>query len=320
MLRHRRSKSAEERPEEPANAPRVGADLTTARERTGLSIEEMAAQLRIRPEYLEALEQGRIGVLPATAYAVAFLRAYGRALGLDADELVRRFKNEAASVVSRRPKLAFPAPVPRRGVPASAMMMLGLALTVGAYAAWYKLAPSRPAQVQTVEPVPARLASLVSPPPPPPAATPAPAPAVVGQTAPPAAPVPSAASVPATPDQTADLSPGSAAAATPPAPTPPPDRAGDASSTGLALHASADAWVQVRVRNGPVLFSRILHSGETWAIPARTDLLMTTGNAGGTELIKDGVVSSPLGGPGVVRRDLPLDPDSVDALAQAPAR
>lgn len=316
MLRHRKSKSAGERPEETANAPRVGADLVTARQRTGLSIEEMAAQLRIRPEYLEALEQGRIGALPATAYAVAFLRAYGRALGLDADELVRRFKNEAASVVSRRPKLAFPAPVARRGIPASAMMMLGLALTVGAYAAWYKLAPSHPAQVQTVEPVPARLASLVSPPPTvAPAATPGAAPAqtAVAQTAP-TAPMPSVAPAPV--DQAVDLSPGSAAAATPPAQSAPGAEPGDA----LALHASADAWVQVRVRNGPVLLSRILHSGETWAIPDRTDLLMTTGNAGGTELIKDGVVSSPLGGPGVVRRDLPLDPDSVDALAQVPAR
>lgn len=279
----------------------------------------MAARLRIRPEYLEALEQGQIGVLPGTAYAVAFLRAYGRALGLDSDELVRRFKNEAAAVVTTRPKLAFPAPLPRRGVPASAMMMLGLLLTVGAYAAWYKLAPPRPAQVQTVEPVPARLASLASPPPVAPAPV-ASAPTQVAQ-----APAPVVAAPPAAPsqDQMATLSPGSAAAATPPTQAAAADKPADGSEAGLALHASADAWVQVRVRNGPVLLSRILHSGETWAVPARADLLMTTGNAGGTELIKDGVVSGPLGGPGVVRRDLPLDPDSVDALAQAapaPAR
>ncbi len=319
MLRYRRSSSAEERPEEPASAPRVGADLAVARHRTGLSIEEMAARLRIRPEYLEALEQGRIGLLPGTAYAVAFVRAYGRALGLDSDELVRRFKNEAAAVVTTQPKLAFPAPLPRRGVPASAMMMLGVILTIGAYAAWYRLAPQRPAQVQTVEPVPARLASLASPPP----AAPVPAAPAQTQVAQVATSAPAAGAPPGPPsqDQLAALSPGSAAAATPPTQAAAADRPGDAAGAGLALHASADAWVQVRVRNGPVLLSRILHSGETWAIPARADLLMTTGNAGGTELIKDGVVSGPLGGPGVVRRDLPLDPDNIDALAQAaPAR
>ncbi len=77
------------------------------------------------------------------------------------------------------------------------------------------------------------------------------------------------------------------------------------------LRASADIWVQVRDRAGPVLLNRILHPGETWAVPARPNLLLTTGNAGGTDLVVDGVSSAPLGGSGMVRRDLPLDPDLI---------
>ena len=69
--------------------------------------------------------------------------------------------------------------------------------------------------------------------------------------------------------------------------------------------------MQVRDRAGSVLLNRILHPGETWEVPAKSNLLLTTGNAGGTDLLVDGVVSAPLGGNGAVRRDLPLDPDLI---------
>jgi len=46
-------------------------------------------------------------------------------------------------------------------------------------------------------------------------------------------------------------------------------------------------------------------------VPVRSNLLLTTGNAGGTELLVDGVSAPSLGGSGVVRRDLPLDPDLI---------
>ena len=77
------------------------------------------------------------------------------------------------------------------------------------------------------------------------------------------------------------------------------------------LAATADAWVQVRDRGGQVLLNRILHAGETWAVPAQPNLLLTTGNAGGTELVVDGTHRPPLGANGAVRRDLPLDPDLI---------
>jgi cytoskeleton protein RodZ len=99
------------------------------------------------------------------------------------------------------------------------------------------------------------------------------------------------------------VSPTSAAAA--PAMPPPADRA------RIVLRASADAWVQVRDRAGPVLLNRILHPGESWEVPIRPNLLLTTGNAGGTDLLVDGATTASLGGNGVVRRDLPLDADLI---------
>jgi cytoskeleton protein RodZ len=79
----------------------------------------------------------------------------------------------------------------------------------------------------------------------------------------------------------------------------------------IVLRATADAWVQVRDRAGPVLLNRTLHPGETWEVPAKPNLLLTTGNAGGTDIVVDGVATPSLGGSGVVRRDVPLDPDLI---------
>lgn len=118
-----------------------------------------------------------------------------------------------------------------------------------------------------------------------------------------------------------NLSPSSAAAATP-APPPAPAGAGPGGSgepsAGLAVRASADSWIQVRDHSGQVLFSRILHAGESWPVPPGPGLMLTTGNAGGTELVLDGATTSPLGTPGAVRRDLPLDPDAVKSGRLAP--
>ena len=62
----------------------------------------------------------------------------------------------------------------------------------------------------------------------------------------------------------------------------------------ITLRARSDAWVQVRDRSGPVLLNRVMRSGETWAVPAKGQLLLTTGNAGGTELLVDGCVHQPV--------------------------
>lgn len=304
----------------PLAAPRAGADLRAARERLGWPIEDVSAALRIRLPHLEALEEGRIDLLPGNAYAVGFLRTYARALGLDPDEIVRRFKAEA-SEVNRRTELIFPAPMPQRGVPAGAVILLGVVLAIGAYAGWYRLSGEGRLAPETVAPVPARLATLAEQAiPPSPPFTP-PAPVVVA--AMPPAPQAQAQEQPAPP--VPSISPTSAAAApVPPLPVPTPVAQAPATPAPdqprIVLQATADAWMQVRDRNGGVLLNRVLHSGETWPVPPRPNLVLTTGNAGGTELLVDGVITPVPGGSGAVRRDLPLDADLIkDAKLVQPA-
>jgi cytoskeleton protein RodZ len=294
---------------EPPAAVRAGADLREARERLGWSLPEVAAGLRIRLPHLEALEEGRISQLPGNAYAVAFMRSYARALGLDDEEMVRRFKAEVAEV-GRRTELVFPIPMPQRGLPAGAILLLGIVLAIGAYTGWYRLSGEGRLPAETVVAIPERLAPLAEQalPPPPAEISPAEAPRVaLAGAAPPIVSIP--------PDEppvpVATASAGSAQAAT----VPPV-----AAESRLVLHASADAWIMLKDRSGAVLLNRVLKTGETWPVPPRPDLLLTTGNAGGTEILVDGVVAPPLGGSGGVRRDLPLDPQAIKdgKLAAAP--
>jgi cytoskeleton protein RodZ len=283
-------------------APKAGADLQAARERIGCSVREIATALRIKPQYLEALETGRIGHLPGNAYAIGFLRTYASALGLDPNEITRRFKAEAATVTEKT-VLTFPVPVPQRGVPAGAVVFLGVVLAIGAYAGWYRLSGEGKLPAETSAQIPAKPA--IAPPapvvaqgPPPPATLPAQQPVVTqaeASQAPAAPPVP-------------DVSPSSAAAAALPVPAAPTI---GSDQSRIVLRANADAWVQVRDKAGSVLLNRILHAGETWDVPPKPNLLLTTGNAGGTDLLVDGQLSAPLGASGAVRRDLPLDPDLI---------
>ncbi len=66
--------------------------------------------------------------------------------------------------------------------------------------------------------------------------------------------------------------------------------------------------MQVQGPTGTILFSRVLKAGETWPVPDEPGLTLTTGNAGGTVLVHNGVAGSPLGTAGSVMRKVPLTP------------
>src|ERR1700685_783791 len=72
----------------------VGHDLRAARLRRGDEIAQVSRTLKIRKDHLEALENDRVEDLPGKTYAIGFVRSYARHLGLDAAQLVERFKRE----------------------------------------------------------------------------------------------------------------------------------------------------------------------------------------------------------------------------------
>ncbi len=79
----------------------------------------------------------------------------------------------------------------------------------------------------------------------------------------------------------------------------------------IVLRARDTVWMRVRNQSGQTWLSRELHPGETWAVPNAPGLLFSTGNAGLTEIIVDGTTSAPLGRPGEVIRDVPLDAETI---------
>jgi cytoskeleton protein RodZ len=85
----------------------------------------------------------------------------------------------------------------------------------------------------------------------------------------------------------------------------------------VVLRLKSDAWIQVKERQGQVLLNRVMRAGDTWTVPKGTQLVLSTGNAGGTELLLDGQAMPALGAPGSVRRDVMLDPDALKAASTA---
>ncbi|MDI3308609.1 MAG: DUF4115 domain-containing protein [Acetobacteraceae bacterium] len=305
-------------------AARLGEELRDARLALGLSVEDIAASLRIRRGYLLALEEGRLRDLPAPAYALGFVRSYARALGLDEDEMVRRFREVSGPAVQRKTDLVFPEPVPERGVPAGAVMLLGAVLAVGAYIGWYQWSGSGIRTVDAVPPLPPQLEQMAdegSAPPPPAVAEPVPPPPTVAEPVPPPPiqPTPSSAVAATVPRVVAP-----APAAPEPAPAPEAPLAAAApprpEEGRVVLRAKAEAWVQVRERpGGPILVNRVLRPGESWTAPAKEGLLLSTGNANGLEILVDGQVVPGLGPGRAVRRDVPMEPEKLKAGLAPPA-
>ena len=66
----------------------VGAALRRARRARGLELADVEHDLRIREQYLRALETNRFDDIDGTAYARLFLREYAEYLGLDGDRIL----------------------------------------------------------------------------------------------------------------------------------------------------------------------------------------------------------------------------------------
>ncbi len=118
-------------PHAPALDPnwRAGRKLAEARRQRGWSLDQVAERIRIRREFLEALEDMNVKLLPGKAYALAFLRSYARELGIDERAIVDQFQDECAlSREDARKPIRNPSSKPHRERPwLAAAVLLTLA-------------------------------------------------------------------------------------------------------------------------------------------------------------------------------------------------
>jgi cytoskeleton protein RodZ len=119
------------------NEDGVAALLRRRREELGRDVPTVARQLRIRPIYIQAIEDGRLQDLPGTAYAVGFVRAYADYLGLDGNSIVSDYRDELARR-SRQNQLIWPVDqVEHKHFPGGIILVVSLVVAVLLYGGWY---------------------------------------------------------------------------------------------------------------------------------------------------------------------------------------
>lgn len=344
MLTHAKPKPPGREPDL-ATLRQIGAHLQEARSERREQLADAAAYLRIRRDYLEALEAGDPSRLPGMPYAAGFLRTYARHLGFDPDPLVRA-QHEALVDTTPPPALQYPEPPPEpRRNPAASLLAASLVLAAALYTGWYAfLHPAlEPADVTIVAgndvgfvepeieppaPPPVTVAApVVEPTSPPPTAVAAnePAPVIAHPAEPtPATPPTSPAAQPSpVPDVTSAVAAETARDGTPPVPAstaellaslepaqqpaaaPPPAR--------VVLVATEKSWIQVRSADGQFVRTRTMEPGERMELPERTDLALRTGNAGGVTVEFDGASLGPVGARGALVKNFVLAPDVLAA-------
>jgi cytoskeletal protein RodZ len=156
----------------------LGERLRAAREARGLSLSDVADQIRIRSVYLAAIEEESWNAIGAPVYIRGFIRTYARFVGLDPEEAVAAFNRIQPASGSPQALAAREAAREEAGRRGSVLIWIAatVAVLLIAFVVYNELTMRRP-QVA---------ASLASPPasaipasaiPTPAAATPTPAPA-----------------------------------------------------------------------------------------------------------------------------------------------
>lgn len=65
-------------------------ELREQREKSGITIQQIAAKTRIDKKFLEAIDQGNFSFLPEL-YVKAFIKEYAKVIGLDEEETIKKF-------------------------------------------------------------------------------------------------------------------------------------------------------------------------------------------------------------------------------------
>ena len=316
-------------------ADTVGQELRAGRLRRGDDLATVSRDLKIRKDHLEAVEEDRLENLPGRTYAIGFVRSYAGYLGLNATEMVERYKQEISGRHDDHMPTVAPIPDDQRRLPQGWRFVAGIVVLAVGYGVWHllsagsapqavppapSLAPPKPAAAapqpapssnpdQTAVPSPAidNSAAAASPEPAPAAANASPAPAAAPQataTPSPAQTSPSLANqVPAAPAE-ASLP----AASDPASPT---VYGKNNLNPRVVLKAKGDTHITVRGGNGTVYINRNLKAGDTYQLPNATGLTLSTTNAGAVEMDLDGQAIGVAGGVDQSADSVPLDPQAI---------
>ncbi len=308
----------------------VGAQLRRARVVRDESIGAIADYLRIKPEYLFAVEQERHDQLPPLAYALGFVHSYATYLGLDGAALREAYRQEMLNKLT--PQLCMPQPLTEAHSPPWPIILGALLAALLIYTLWQQL--NRPTGLPLPPLEPPRQSSIgkssrplpnVTATPATPVVSPAPltlAPLILRAiepftpSRPPQQATQQAKTVPVVPlpvDEQdgkrteADLATQPPAVAVPVAAST-GRRLGDTSrATRRVIYAEATARVTIRNAQQRLIFSRMLQPGDTYQVPDRPGLWLSSDRPDALTIVQDGKNALKPGGPGSETFGLTLD-------------
>ena len=266
----------------PAGYDGPGSRLKSAREAAGLSLDQVAQQLKLAPRQVRALEDEDFAQLPGRTFARGFVRNYARLLNLNGDDLLSLLPDAAHAPALEAPALhptgAMIAELPIASAPKTnltrwliPLVLVGCIVGAAAYE-WYRgaLSPqgdaARSAPQEPLHATPAAPTSGKELPNPLAATKPAgEAAPTVGDETPAVAAAPAAAAPPLS---------SAPAAAVPPA--------------ALLLGYRGPSWTEIRDRDGQVLIARLVAAGSEQAIRGAPPFDIVIGNAHAVSLVYRG--------------------------------
>jgi len=264
----------------------IGAQLARAREERGLTISDVAHQLKFAPRQLEALEQDNFEQLPGGAFVRGMVRSYARLLKIEAEPLLESISGRFAAPDAGTLAARYSQPVPfSDNARHSTFVYLGLSLGVLVIAAgigysWYRdhnqsaqlAAAKRAAQA-------AAKANAI-------ATAPRAQPKVVEATAAPQpAPAPTPKIQQAKIEAPAKVTPAKVetVAAVTPTPAAPPAPAKTVAplaggSNRVVIRCDEEAWIEVKDANDRMLVSSLNPAGAERIVRSRGPLTLVIGN------------------------------------------
>jgi len=263
-----------------------GAQLKQAREKQGVTLEEISLSTKIGTRMLRALEEEHFDQLPGGIFNKGFIRAYARCLGMDEDQAIADYlAATGASPLAKKSEISEQAPIldppPREentaaGLPWGMFAVVLLIIALG-FAAWgfYSRESERASRDTTIPAANSSSASSAAVAEPSPSeqkpAAPADSPAAASQTVQQATATKSVAE--STPSPAASVPASTAAAAQPQA------AASANSSLQLVITAREDSWLSVSV-DGEIVTRALLTAPAQKSIRAQNEIVVRAGNVG----------------------------------------
>lgn len=256
-----------------------GLTLRQAREARGLTIQQVAAELRLTPAQVSAIEKDAWDELPGLTFARGFVRNYARVVGVEVQPLLESMqpaKTREAQELLPYSNAEGDMPAEgdehgwRRILPAAGLAAgLFAVVVLGSYFDWFKKQEEQvdpPVAAPVVESAQATTAPGV------PAAQ-----TVVEEkkeVAPPAEPVVNPAPV--------------AAPAVTAAPSAPVATSVVPGQAQLAFDCAGDAWVEVRDASGTLLLSQLMRTGTRQEVAGKGPFNVVVGNAAKVSMTLNG--------------------------------